>query len=46
LKILHHTSRADAVAVEKSRDFPHGLLLGPGGQNAGCTDWPDAVDLA
>jgi hypothetical protein len=27
-------------------DFPHRLLLGPGGQDAGGADWPNAVDLA
>src|SRR6516165_11085777 len=37
----HRTSRADAVAVKKDHDFPHRLLLGPGGENACRTDWPD-----
>ena len=38
--------RADAVAVQEDHDFPHGLLFGPGGKNAGRTNRSDAVDLA
>src|SRR5262249_58140979 len=33
-------------AVQKDHDFPHGLLFGPGGENAGGTNRPDAIDLA
>jgi hypothetical protein len=32
--------------VEEDHDFPHRLLLGPGGENAGSANRPDAVDLA
>src|SRR6516165_10719565 len=42
----HRSRRADAVAVQKDHDFPHRLLLGPGGEYAGGANWPDAVDLA
>ena len=42
----HCPGRADAVAVQEDHDLPHRLLFGPGGQNAGGTDRPDAIDLA
>ena len=42
----HRPRRADAVAVQEDHDFPHRLLLGPGGENAGSANRPDAVDLA
>ena len=42
----HCPRRADAVAVQEHHDFPHRLLLGPGGENAGSANRPDAVDLA
>jgi hypothetical protein len=32
--------------VQEDHDFPHGLLFGPGGENARRTNRPDAVDLA
>jgi hypothetical protein len=32
--------------VQKDHDFAHGLLFGPGGEDAGRTDRPDAIDLA
>ena len=38
--------RADTVAVQEHHDFPHRLLLGPGGENAGGANRPDAIDLA
>jgi hypothetical protein len=34
------------MAVQKDHDLPHCLLFGPGGQNAGCTHRPDAIDFA
>src|SRR6516162_3199316 len=34
------------MAVQEDHDFPHGLLFGPGSENAGRTNRPDAVDLA
>jgi hypothetical protein len=34
------------MAVQEDHDLPHRLLFGPGGQNAGRTDWPDAIDFA
>ena len=33
------------MAVQEDHDFAHGLLFGPGGENAGRTHRPDAVDL-
>ena len=42
----HRPRRADAMAVQEQHDFPDGLLFGPGGQNAGGANRPDAVDLA
>ena len=42
----HRPRRADAVAVQEDHDLPHRLLLGPGGENAGSANRPDAVDLA
>jgi hypothetical protein len=42
----HRPRRADTVAVQEHHDFPHRLLLGPGGENAGSANRPDAVDLA
>ncbi len=33
------------MAVQKDHDLPHRLLLGPGGENAGSANRPDAVDL-
>ena len=42
----HRPRRADTVAVQEDHDFPHRLLLGPGGENAGGANRPDAVDLA
>src|SRR5271169_2472783 len=37
---------ADTVAVQEDHYFPYGLLFGPGGENPGGTDRPDAIDLA
>ena len=37
--------RADAVAVQEDHDLPHRLLFRPGGQNAGATNRPDAIDF-
>ncbi len=37
---------ADAVAVREDHDFPHCLLLGPGGENAGSANRADAIDPA
>jgi hypothetical protein len=42
----HRPCRPDAVAMQEHHDFPHRLLLGPGGENAGSANRPDAVDLA
>ena len=42
----HRPRRADTVAVQEDHDLPHRLLLGPGGENAGGANRPDAVDLA
>src|SRR6516162_1037088 len=42
----HCPSGADAVAVQEDHDFAHSLLFGPGGENAGRTNRPDAIDLA
>ena len=33
------------MAVQEQHDFPDGLLLGPGGENAGGANRPDALDL-
>ena len=41
----HRPRRADTVAVQEHHDFPHCLLLGPGGENAGGANRPNAVDL-
>jgi hypothetical protein len=38
--------RADTGAVQEDHDFPHRLLLGPGGKNSGSANRPDAIDLA
>ena len=38
--------RADPVAVQEHHDFPHRLLFGPGGENAGRANRPDAIHLA
>src|SRR5262249_49924459 len=38
--------RTDPVAVQENHDFPHRLLLGPGGENAGGANRSDTVDLA
>ena len=32
--------------MQEDHNFPHGLLLGPGGENAGSANRPDAGDLA
>jgi hypothetical protein len=32
--------------VEEDHDFANGLLFGPGGENAGRTNRPNAIDLA
>ena len=34
------------MAVQEDHDFAHGLLLGPGGKDAGSANRPDADDLA
>jgi hypothetical protein len=34
------------VAVQEDHDLSYGLLFGPGGENAGCANRPDAVNLA
>ena len=34
------------MAVQENHDFPHRLLLGPGGEDAGSTNRSDAIDLA
>ena len=46
LEDAHRPRRADTVAVQEHHDFPHRLLLGPGGENAGGANRADAVDLA
>jgi len=33
------------MAVQEDHDFAHGLLFGPGGENAGRPNRPDAIDL-
>ena len=40
LEDAHRPRRADTVAVQEHHDFPHRLLLGPGGQNAGGANRP------
>ena len=42
----HCPCRADTMAVQEHHDFPHRLLLGPRGQNAGSANRADAVNLA
>jgi hypothetical protein len=42
----HRSCRADTMAVQENHDFPHRLLLPPGGQNAGSPNRPDTGDLA
>jgi hypothetical protein len=42
----HRSRGAYTVAVQKDHDFPHGLLFGPGRENAGRANRSDAVDLA
>src|SRR6266550_7254395 len=42
----HRPRGADTVAVQKDHDFPHSLLFGPGCENAGPANRPDAIDLA
>src|SRR5215470_16682045 len=42
----HRSRGADAVAVQKDHDFPHGLLFGPSRENASRANRPDTVDLA
>src|SRR5215472_16700542 len=32
--------------MQEDHDFAHGLLFGPGGENAGRTNRPDAIDFA
>ena len=46
LENSHRPCRADTVAVQEDHDLPHRLLFGPGGENAGCANRPDAVNLA
>jgi hypothetical protein len=46
LENSHRPRRADAVAVQEHHDFPHRLLLGPGSENTGSANRPDAVNLA
>src|SRR6266498_3306958 len=41
----YRSRRADTVAVQEDHDFPHRLLLGPRGKNAGSANRPDAIDL-
>jgi hypothetical protein len=40
------TARAVPTPLLCRNDLPHRLLLGPGGEDAGSTNRPDAVDLA
>src|SRR4249919_3254381 len=42
----HCPRRANTVAVQEDHDFPHRLLLGPGSENAGSANRPDAINLA
>src|SRR6476646_902579 len=46
LEYSYRACRADPIAIQEYHDFPHRLLLGPGGKNAGCTNRPDAIHLA
>ena len=46
LEDAHRPRRADPVAMQEHHDFPHRLLLGPGGKDAGGANRADAVDLA
>ena len=46
LEDAHCPRRADTVAVQEDHDLSHGLLFGPGGENAGCANRPDAINLA
>jgi hypothetical protein len=45
LEDAHRARRADSMAVQEHHDFPHRLLLGPGGKNAGGAHRADAFDL-
>jgi len=42
----HCPGGADPVTVQEDHDFAHDLLFGPGGENAGRTKGPDAIDIA
>jgi hypothetical protein len=41
----HRPGRAHAMAVQKKHDFPDSHLFGPGSQNAGGANRPDAIDF-
>ena len=45
LEYPHRPRRADAVAVQEDHDFPHRLLLGPGGNDPSCSYRANAIDL-
>jgi hypothetical protein len=42
----HSARRTDTVTVQEDYDLPDCLLLGPGGENVGGANRPDAVDFA
>ena len=46
LEDAHCPRRADTVAVQEDHDLSHRLLFGPGGENAGGANRPDAINLA
>jgi hypothetical protein len=40
------TARAAPTPAVQEHLLSHGLLFGPGGENAGCANRPDAINLA
>jgi hypothetical protein len=46
LEYPHRPRRADAVTVQEDHDFANRLLFGPGGENTGSSNRPDAFNLA
>ena len=45
LEDAHRARGANPMAMQEHHDFPHGLLFGPGGKNAGGAHRADAFDL-
>src|SRR6202044_220763 len=42
----HCPGGTDPVTMQEHHNFPHGFLFGPGGENPGCADGPNPIDLA